>query len=177
MLLDLGKKIRHGARIEAGVIHDIGAEQVSFGLGLARVFQKVRADTERKSHLRHLRERALAHDPAQNRQRQLRRHLLAGRARAVALHHVGNLVRHHARQFSFVVRRLNGPHIHKDRAARKSEGVDLFLVHNVEGVWPLFPRSMRRQLLPQALHVDRDRIGIRKDGQLLATWAAACCPA
>ena len=167
LLLDLGEEIRHGARIEAGVIHDIGAQQVSFGLGLARVLQEVGAETERESHLRHLRERALAHHSAQNRQRQLRRHLFAGRARAMALHHVRNFVRHHARQFGFVVRGLNGSHIHKDRAAGKSEGIDFFLVHHVKGVRPLLSGSVRRQLLPQALHIDRDRIGIRQDRQLL----------
>ena len=94
----------------------------------------------------------------------------------MALHHVRNFVRHHARQFGLVVRGLNGSHIHKDRAAGKSEGIDLFLVHNVEGVRPLFPGSMRRQLLPQALHVNRDRVGVRKDRQLLGDLGRGLLP-
>ena len=113
-----------------------------------------------------MRERTLAHHSAQNGQGQLRRHLLAGGARAVALYHVRNLVRHHPRQFSFIVRGLNSPYIHKDGTAGKSEGVDLFLVHHVEGVRPLFPGSMCRQLLPQPLHVNRNRVRVRKHRQL-----------
>ena len=163
-----GEKIRHGAGIEAGVIHDVGAEQVSFGFSLAGILQEVGTDAKRKTHLRHLRERTLAHDPAQNGQRQLGRHLFAGGSRAMPLYHVGDFVRHHARQFGFVVRSLDGSQIHKDRPAGKSKSIDFFLIHDVKAVRPLLSRSMRRQLLPQTLHINRDRVGVWKDGQLFA---------
>ncbi len=35
---------------------------------------------------------------------------------------------------------------------------------------------MRRQLLPQALHVNRDRIGVRKDGQLFGDLRGGLLP-
>ena len=80
--------------------------------------------------------------PTQNRQRQLRGHLLGRRARAVPLHHVRNLVRHHARKFRFVVRRLNRSQVYVDRPARQRERIDLFLVYHMKIVRPLFSRSM-----------------------------------
>src|SRR6266436_7331390 len=86
----------------------------------------------------------------------------------MALDHMGNFVRHHARQFGLVIRRLDGSQIHKHGSTGKSKSIDFFLIHDVETIWPLLARIMRSQLTSQALHVNRDRIRIRKDRQLFA---------
>ena len=121
LFFQLGEEVRHGTGIETAVVHDVGSQQVGFRFRFARVLQEIGTNSERKPHLRHLRERALAHHSTQNCQWKLCRHLFAGRARAVPLHDVGNLVGDHACQLGFVVRRLDGPQIYKNRAARKSE--------------------------------------------------------
>ena len=149
-LFQLGEKIRHGPGIKAGVIHDVGAQQVGFGFRFARVLQEVRADPKRKPHLRHLRECALAHDSTQNCQRKLRCHLLARRPRAVALHHVGNFVGDHACQLGFVVRRLNGSQIYKNRPTRKRKGVNFFLIHYVKLYGHFSPGAWAASWLPAA---------------------------
>src|SRR6185312_13582717 len=100
-----------------------------------------------------LRERTLAHDSPQDRQRKLRRHLLAGCARAVALYYVGNFVGDDACQLGFVVRRLDRPQIYENWSARKSKSVDFLLIHHMKAVWPLLARSVSRQLTSQPLHV------------------------
>ena len=120
-LLDLVKEIGHGSGIEAAVIHDVGAEQVSFGFRFPGILQKVGAEAKRQPHLRHLRERTLTHDSTQDGQRQLRRHLFAGRSRSMPLDDVRDFVRHHACQLGFVVRRLNASDIYKDRVRREEQ--------------------------------------------------------
>ena len=162
------KEVSHGPRIESSVIHDVGAQQVGFRLGLPRVLQKIGAHPERDPQLSHLRQGTASHQSAKKGERQLRHHLLAGSARTVALHNVGNFVRHDARQLGFIIGGLDCAQIHVDGSAGKRERVDLFLVYNVEAVGPFLAWSARRQFSAEALHILSDRTGIRQNGKLLA---------
>ena len=54
LLLQFLKKLRHGMRIETGVIHDVGAQEIGFGLRLTRILQEIRAHSEGDSKLRRL---------------------------------------------------------------------------------------------------------------------------
>ena len=154
--LDLLEEISHGAGIEAGVVHNIGAEQIGFGFRLPRVLQEVGAETKAKSLCAICESAPCPITPPS---------IASGSCAAICLlaarvpwrcTTLGDLVRHYACEFSFVIRHLDRPHIHEDRPSGQSKCVDLFLIHYVKRVRPLLARSMGRQLLPQALHVDRN---------------------
>ena len=105
-----------------------------------------------------MRECAATHDPAQDGERKLGGHLLACGSRTMALHDMRNFVGHHPGQFGLVIGSLNRAQIYVNRSARKSEGVDLFLIDDMKAVRPLLAGSMRRQLSSEALYVLCDRI-------------------
>src|ERR1700742_3783843 len=72
-----------------------------------------------------------------------------------------------ARKLGFVIRRLNGPHIHENRSTGKRESIDLLLIHHVEAIGPLLPRSVLGQPQPQTRNVLAHRTRIRQYGKLL----------
>jgi hypothetical protein len=53
---------------------------------------------------------------------------------SVTQSNVRQLVRHHTSDLTLGLRGLDHSSVEEHRSARKSEGVDLFLVHHVEGV-------------------------------------------
>ena len=83
----------------------------------------------------------LCADAADNRTGDLAEHrsdlellALRGLRSSMTQRNVRQLVCHHARNFGFRLRRFDHSPIEEHGAARKSEGVDLFLVHHIEGV-------------------------------------------
>ena len=68
------------------------------------------------------------------------------------------------------------PTFTKTGSAGKSKSIDFFLIHDVESVRPLFSRSVCRQLLPQALHINRDWVRVGKDRQFRGHLGSGLLP-
>ena len=82
------------------------------------------------------------------------------------LHHVRDLMRHHAGKLRLIVCGLDRAQIDEDGSTRKRKRIDLLHIHHVEAVRPLISRCMLGEPRPQPLHILRHRIRVRQDRQL-----------
>src|ERR1700736_3387215 len=84
-------------RIVAGVIHDVGSEQVSLSFRLPRILQEVRSGNERNACICELSSGAAAQQSPENSKPNLSLVLLRGGTRGVPLDDVRYLMRHYSR--------------------------------------------------------------------------------
>ena len=76
----------------------------------------------------------------------------------MALHDVRNFVGDHTCKLCLVARCLDCSQVDEDRATRKGESVDLFLIDHVKTVGPLLAGRMRGEFHAKTLNITGDRI-------------------
>ena len=88
-----------------------------------------------------------------------------GLARGVTHDDVGDFMAHHARELGFGAR-VDGADVDVDRAAGQGEGVDLFLLHDLECVGKFVARSFGGELCTEGGDIFRGGVVGREKGEI-----------